>query len=136
MQIYPRLWHLGTALLLLLMEILLATRFKGYPLLRGSFNDFLVVILIYVTVQAVRPFKPIPLATGVFVFACLVETLQSFKLADRLSLTGIWHILLGNTFSWGDILMYGLGCCAAVPWDLFGQRLLKRVQDRRDGFGI
>lgn len=128
-----RMWHLAVALLLLLVEILLATQFKGYPLLRGSFNDFLVVILIYALVkalvQAVRPFKPIPLATCIFAFACLVETLQAFKLADRLSLTGIWHILLGNTFSWGDILMYGLGCCAAVLLDRFGQRFFKPVNN-------
>lgn len=98
------------ASLLFLIEVLIATQFKHYHFIRAYFGDFLVVILVYCTLAAFWQFEAKHLALGVFIFACIIELGQLFKLADILELTGTARIILGTSFSWEDILMYALGC--------------------------
>lgn len=46
----------------------------------------------------------------VFLFACMVEVLQYFQLADVLGITNrAARIILGSTFDWGDIACYAVG---------------------------
>lgn len=115
-----RLLYALLALAIFLVEVLIATRLVDLRFIRGSVGDFLVTGLLYFLLQAARPSPPKALAAGVFVFACLVELAQYFHLADRLGFArgSVWHILLGNVFSWQDILMYGLGCLAAYGLDV------------------
>lgn len=101
--------------------MLIATKGAGVPFVRGELGDFLVVILVYAAVRAVRPFPRTPLALAVFAFACAIEGAQALKLADVLGLTGVARIVLGTTFQWADVAMYALGCLAV--W----------VVDRRKG---
>jgi hypothetical protein len=63
--------------------------------------------------------RPWPLAVGVFLFACLVEGLQYFHPVDRLGLRhgSVLAIVMGNSFSWADILMYFLGCLTSSLLD-------------------
>jgi hypothetical protein len=105
------------------LEILVATVFAGIPFIRGSMSDFLVVIFIHVAILTVYHINPTPLAIGVFLFAALIEVGQYFHFADALGLArgSLLSILLGNTFSLHDMLMYALGAVAA--WSL--QRYFK-----------
>jgi hypothetical protein len=107
------------------LELLVATVFAGIPFIRGSMSDFLVVIFIHVAILTVYPVSPTPLAIGVFLFAALIEIGQHFHFADALGLTrgSLLSILLGNTFSWNDMLMYALGALAA--WSI--QRNVERL---------
>jgi hypothetical protein len=109
------------ALTLFCLEILIATKLSAFPFIRGSLGDFLVVILLFFSVKAVREVRPYPLAAAVFLFACLIETAQFFHLADTLGFPrgSIPSIVLGNSFSSEDILMYGLGSLAAAFLDQF-----------------
>ena len=74
------------ALALLGIEFLIATVFSRIGFIRGYIGDVLVVILI--------------------------EVLQYFGVATYLGFTkgSLGYIILGNHFSWGDILSYAIGC--------------------------
>lgn len=115
----PRKVYGLLAILIFLVEVFIA---KGHVprFARGSLGDVLVVILIYCTAKTVRNFKPAPLALGVFLFACGIEGLQYIHLVDILGLRhgSILAIMIGNTFSWGDIGMYAIGCSVALGADL------------------
>jgi hypothetical protein len=110
---------LGLALLLFIIELLIATTFKNYHFIRAYFGDFLVVILVYCAVLSVYAVDAKRLAIGVFIFACTIEIAQLFQLADLLQLTGAARIVLGTSFSWQDILMYAAGCVTAYGLDKY-----------------
>ena len=52
------------------------------------------------------------LIVGIFIFSCIVEFAQYFKIADKLGFQpgSLMYIVVGNSFSWVDILCYGVGC--------------------------
>ncbi len=111
--------YLGLALAIFVLEVLVATRLAHIRFVRGSVSDFLVVPLICFAIQAFRRVEPATLSVGVFLFACAVEVAQYFHLAEVLGLPagGILYILLGNSFSPMDLLMYLLGAVAAFVVD-------------------
>ncbi|HNT25328.1 MAG TPA: DUF2809 domain-containing protein [Anaerolineales bacterium] len=112
--------HLLLFIFLLAAEILIATVFARGGFIRHFFGDALVTMLLYHLVKAFYPARPLPLALAVFVFACWVEVLQYFHLADALGLApgSLGSIILGTSFSWIDILMYLLGCAASYLLDV------------------
>ncbi|WP_338849083.1 DUF2809 domain-containing protein [Massilia sp. W12] len=120
----PRLLYALLALAIFVIEVLIATRFVDLSFIRGSVGDFLVAGLLYCLAQAIRPSQPGPLACAVFVFSCVVEAAQYIHLADLLGFArgSVWHVLLGNVFSWLDIVMYLLGCAAAYGLDVLYRR--------------
>lgn len=107
------------ALGILVIEILIATRLAHLVFVRSYLGDFLVVVLIYYLVRAFVDVPPLKLAVGVLLFACGVEIIQLLHPADLLGLQpgSFLYILLGNRFSWADILMYLGGCSAAYVLD-------------------
>ena len=107
--------YLLIALLLFFCEVLIATKLSGFKFIRENFGDFLVVILLYFIVKTIRDVPALPLAISIFVFACAVEITQYFHLADALGLRrgSVLSILLGNNFSFYDILMYLAGTAVA-----------------------
>lgn len=98
------------------LEILVATMFASSPFIRGSVSDVLVVILIFCAVLAWVRVPHLPLAGAVLMLAWAVEVGQRFGLADALGFArgSLPSILIGTTFSWEDLLMYTLGCGAAL----------------------
>lgn len=99
---------------LFITEGLIATVWKQNVFLRSYFGDVLVVILIYTFILSFFDLNRIKLIVGIFIFSCLVEFLQYFKIADVLGLKAgsVAHIVVGNSFSWIDILCYAVGCLA------------------------
>ena len=101
------------ALALLGIEFLIATVFSSIGFIRGYIGDVLVVILLYCLVlSVVKVRNKSKLIGGIFLFAVLVEVLQYFGVATYLGFTkgSLGYIILGNHFSWGDILSYARGC--------------------------
>ena len=101
------------ALALLGIEFLIATVFSRIGFIRGYIGDVLVVILLYCLVlSVVKVRNKSKLIGGIFLFAVLVEVLQYFGVATYLGFTkgSLGYIILGNHFSWGDILSYATGC--------------------------
>ena len=116
------------ALVLFIVEVIIATKLNHYPFIRAYFGDFLVVLLMYCAVLAVWDVEAKRLALGVFIFACIIELAQLFKLADHLELTGAARIILGTSFSWHDILMYAAGCLTAYSLDTYLNRITWRFR--------
>ena len=97
-------------LIILILELALALWIQN-GFLRVTFGDFLVVVLIYAAGRSIIHVKPIYMAIAVLLFALSVEILQYFKLIHMLGLENntLARLVLGNTFSFEDIVAYILG---------------------------
>lgn len=101
---------------LFIVEVLIATKLAYIDWLRAYFGDVLVVILIYTFIQTFFKIDKTKTIFGVFIFACTIEFAQYFHFAELLGLkeNKIAMIVLGNSFSWIDILCYVFGCLFAL----------------------
>lgn len=99
-------------IILFLIEVAIATVLKDVFWLRAYFGDVLVVILMYTFFLSFYDFNKTKLIIGIFNFACLIEFAQYFHFAEILGFKDnkLMMIVLGNSFSWIDILCYGAGC--------------------------
>ena len=112
------------AVLFLVVEILIATFLKtGF--IRHTFGDFLVVILIYCFVKSFWNGPYLWAAIGTLLFAYLIEISQYLHLIDLLGLKDSLaaKLILGNSFSWDDMLAYTLGilCVIGGEWYIGGK---------------
>lgn len=112
--------YFAISIVLFIIEVLIATKFKKIEWLRAYFGDVLVVILIYTFIQTFFNFDKIKTIIGVFIFACAIEFAQYFHFAEILGLkeNKIAMIVLGNSFSWIDIACYALGCFSVFIFHL------------------
>ena len=113
------------SIVLFIVEFQIATTFKHLPIVRGYFGDFLVVILLYTIVQAIRPMKPLIAGAGIFLFSLFVEFMQMLEPAKLLgfAIGSAGEIILGSTFSPEDILMYFCGTVTIVLFDMIFHKL-------------
>jgi hypothetical protein len=97
-------------ILLLITEVLIAL-FAHDEIIRPYIGDLLVVILMYCCVKSFLNFRAIPVALSVLTFSYLIESLQYFQIVQILGLSNsaIANVIIGNYFSWIDILAYTLG---------------------------
>ena len=109
---------------LFIVEVLIATKLAYIDWLRAYFGDVLVVILIYTFIQSFFDFDKTKTIIGVFLFACAIEFAQYFHFAELLGFKDnkIAMIVLGNSFSWIDILCYALGCLLAFIFNFIFQK--------------
>lgn len=100
------------AIAIFLTEILIATKLKDIFFVRAYLGDVFVVMLMYYFIKSFISFEPVKLITGIFIFSCLIEILQYFHFGELLGFKDnrIMMIVLGNSFSWIDILCYFAGC--------------------------
>lgn len=110
--------------LIFLVEVLIAIYLHD-GFIRPYVGDFLVVILIYCFVRSFLHAPVIPVALAVLAFAYLVETMQYFNLVKLLGLehSRMANIVIGNYFTWTDILSYTLGIGFVI--------LLEKIRDYR-----
>jgi len=103
------------ALLLLLAEGFIE-RYVHDNLIRPYVGDLLVVVLIYCLIKSFLN-TPVPkTAVCVLLFAYTVEISQYFSLVGLLGLQNSRPalLLLGNSFSWLDMLCYTLGIILVI----------------------
>lgn len=92
-----------------LIEVLIA-KYVNDSIIRPYVGDILVVILIYYFIKAFIETKSLYIIIGTLLFAYLIEIGQYFHIADILGLENkILRIMIGSSFSWGDILCYTIG---------------------------
>lgn len=105
-------WHLLLALLVFAVEVIIATRLPHVSWIRAYLGDVLVVVLLYVTIRSVLCINDYLVLLMVFVFACGIEFAQYFHVAEWLGYVrgDVMYTIIGNTFSWGDIICYAVGC--------------------------
>lgn len=99
--------------IILLVEIIIAL-FVRDDYIRPYGGDILVTVLICCFVRVFFPTGAKLLPLWVFLFSAAVELGQYFDFVTLLGLGDIefFRILLGSTFSWADIVCYGIGCAA------------------------
>ena len=85
--------------------------------IRYVVGDFFVVIFMYTLIKCVFPkLSPILLTTAILVYSIAIEVLQFFHLPQYFGTEKLWvKVLLGSSFSFGDILAYFLGI-VSVYW--------------------
>ena len=105
-------WHVLLALLVFVVEVIIATRLPHVSWIRAYLGDVLVVILLYAMIRSVLRINDYLVLLFVFVFACGIEFAQYFHVAERLGYVrgDVMYTVIGNTFTWGDIICYAVGC--------------------------
>lgn len=85
--------------------------FVNDKIIRPYVGDVLVVIMIYYFVRSFIQTRPVYLVIGVLLFAYAIEAGQYFQLVEVLGLQDnkLMRIIIGSSFSWGDILAYTIG---------------------------
>lgn len=97
-------------IILFITEILIAL-YVNDQIIRPYIGDLLVVILIYCFIKSFLATPVIKTAIAVLIFAFTVETLQYFKLVEKLGLqdSKAARIIIGSSFEWMDVLAYLAG---------------------------
>lgn len=124
-----RSFYRWAALVLFLIEVLIAWKVSGaeYPFIRYSIGDLLVVILLYCVVKSFFTIDAKWAALSVLSFAFAVEFAQYFHIVDVLGIQNqVLRIIIGTSYSVGDLLMYTLGVVAAYGVDYL---LIRRVAE-------
>ncbi|WP_374957471.1 DUF2809 domain-containing protein [Gilvibacter sp.] len=121
-----RLRYLGIAALIFVAEAAIAIYCKkGF--IRHWFGDFLVVVLLYCTTQALWPGTVLKRVLFVGIVALSIELLQTTEFLTTIGLQEYrWaRLVFGTTFSWSDLLAYFLGLLSVVlvEWRLTGNRI-------------
>ncbi|ROH95997.1 uncharacterized protein DUF2809 [Chryseobacterium daecheongense] len=97
---------------LFLMEVIIATKLGHVFFVRAYLGDIIVVMLLYTFIKSFVKVDNQKLIFCIFVFSCLVEFAQYFSIAEKLGFPegSLMYIVIGNSFSWIDILCYAAGC--------------------------
>lgn len=105
-------------LLIFVIEVIIALFVKD-SIIRPYGGDVLVVILMYYFFKTFVKMNPLPLAIGVLFFAYAVEIGQYFNLVEVLNMQDnrIMRIVIGSSFSWGDMFCYTLGAIICLFLD-------------------
>lgn len=112
MEFKFNLKYLLLTIVIFLVEVLIATVLKDNFFIRAYLGDVIVVMLLYTFVKSFFIINETKLILGILVFSCIVEFAQYFKIADKLGFQpgSLMYIVIGNSFSWIDILCYAIGC--------------------------
>jgi len=107
---FSRNCYLITAITLFIIEVVIALWIQD-TVIRPYGGDFLVVIFLYCLIRAVTNVGVWKGATGVLIFAYLIEAAQYLQLISMIGLEKykVARIVLGTSFEWGDMVAYTLG---------------------------
>ena len=97
-------------LLIFVIEVIIALFVKD-SIIRPYGGDVLVVIMMYYFVKAFIKARPVYIAISVLLFAYFIEIGQYLNLVEVLSLQDnkVMRIVIGSSFSWGDMIAYTIG---------------------------
>lgn len=118
-----RIVYIISFIVIFCIEVLIALYVRD-SFVRPYLGDVLVVVLVYCFVRIFLPTGISKMPFYVFLFACFVEVMQYFQLADTLGVTNrAARIVLGSTFDWKDIASYAVGCVLIILFErLFCRR--------------
>lgn len=103
--------------LIFLSEVLIATVFKDIFFIRAYLGDVIVVMLLYTFIKTFFNIQNnVRLISGILIFSFMVELAQHFNIAEKLGFQpgSIMYIVVGNSFSWIDMLCYAVGCLLLI----------------------
>lgn len=105
--------YLLLSIFIFLIEVLIATELKNVFFIRAYLGDVIVVLLLYTLVKSfVEVSNDRKLILGILAFSFVIEFAQYFNIAEKLGFKpgSLMYIVIGNSFSWIDILCYAVGC--------------------------
>lgn len=123
MRFYFNPKYLLLAATLFLIETCIALFIKD-RIIRPFVGDVLVVALVYCFVRTFLDVSYRKTALGVFIFACLIETLQYFDYVKLLNLENyrVLSVIMGRTFEWSDFAAYFVGFLLVIATEKFYER--------------
>lgn len=97
-------------LLILFIEIIIGLYIRD-AIIRPYGGDVLVILLIYYFIKSFIKTKYTYILIGTLLFAYSIEIGQYYKMVEVLGLQNntFMSIIMGTSFSWGDMLSYTLG---------------------------
>ncbi|WP_259134993.1 ribosomal maturation YjgA family protein [Chryseobacterium ginsenosidimutans] len=113
MKLKSSLKYFLLTIAIFLIEVLIATKLKDIFFVRAYLGDVIVILLIYTFIKCFFTINNNQkLIFGILIFSCLVEFAQYFNIAEKLGFRrgSLMYIVIGNSFSWIDILCYAAGC--------------------------
>ncbi|UKB84043.1 DUF2809 domain-containing protein [Chryseobacterium sp. MEBOG06] len=112
MKLKFSLKYLLLTLFIFLVEVSIATILKDIFFVRAYLGDVIVVMLLYTFVKSFVEVNDQKLILGILLFSFLIEFAQYFNIAERLGFRrgSLMYIVIGNSFSWIDILCYAVVC--------------------------
>jgi hypothetical protein len=112
--------YLLIALAIFVVEVLIGLGIIPGTFVRHSIGDLLVTALLYFLIRGLTRTTPATALVAGVATGFLVEALQYIHLADLLGFAegSLPYILLGNTFSLSDLLMYTIGGVLAAWADM------------------
>lgn len=115
------LTYLLLTIFIFLIEVLIATKLEHIFFVRAYLGDVIVVMLLYTFVKTFVRINDEKLILGILIFSCIVEFAQYFTVAEKLGFRpgSLMYIVIGNSFSWIDILCYAVGCLLLFLWVKF-----------------
>ncbi|KFF09189.1 ribosomal maturation YjgA family protein [Chryseobacterium luteum] len=118
MKLQFNLKYFLLTIVIFLVEVLIATKLAHIFFVRAYLGDVIVVMLLYTFVKSFVKMDDKKLILGILVFSCLVEFAQYFTVAEKLGFRpgSLMYIVIGNSFSWIDILCYAAGCLLLFLW--------------------
>ena len=121
-----RIVYIISFFIVLLAEILIAL-YVHDRFIRPYFGDVLITVLVGCFVRIFFPIKIRALPIYVFLFAVTVEIGQYFNYVELLGLGDIqfFRTWMGTSFSFYDIICYGVGCVAFFGIEQFLHRQFK-----------
>ena len=111
--------HLIAAAIILGVEVCIALWVRDF-FVRPYVGDFLATIFVYCVLRGIFAGSAIVWATSAVGISFLVETLQAFRIVERLGLADcpVAVVLIGTSFSFGDLVAYLLGGVVALVLDV------------------
>lgn len=100
------------ALFIFLVEVFIAVKLESIFFIRAYLGDVIVVMFLYALVKSFFKVNDHKLILGILIFSCVVEFAQYFNIAEKSGFRhgSLMYIVIGNSFSWIDILCYIAGC--------------------------
>ena len=107
--------YLLISISILIVEILIAL-FANDTFIRPIVGDYLAVILLFYLFATFLKISKYKIALMALLISYLIEGLQYIHILELLHLDNIkiLNILLGNSFSWTDMLAYTLGALTVL----------------------
>lgn len=120
-------WQSFVAFLVLFLTEVCIALFVDDAIIRPYGGDFLVVIMIYCFLKSFIKTKVNYLLLFVLVFAYTIEIGQYFDMVHLLGLENnkLMRIVLGTSFSWGDMIAYTLGVMTCYLFEKLNSKKVK-----------
>ena len=103
------------AVLIFIIEALIATVWSRHRWLRSFGGDALAAVWVYFAFKTVVQARAVPLALAAFATGCAVELAQlAAQLASWTSGNPVLRTVLGSVPDWMDVLAYAVGAALVV----------------------